>query len=107
MNLSQQIFRSFSLLVIGTSLFGGLYILNSEVASLKAEAASISAPSVTLGDPGNPTCTVRIDGADLALSRDVQDRLWRTVIACEAAQEAPASPTPQRETPRVQPDIEI
>lgn len=94
MQASRQIFRATTVFVIAGTLFGSIFILSQEVHALQGNAMSISGPSMTFGDPQNPTCTVRLESLDGPLAAGFTKDLWKIIMACNAAQGG----TPQPET---------
>ena len=101
MQKSRQAFRAGSMLIVGGVVFGTLLILSQEVHALKYASPQISAGSVTLGNPNNPTCTVTVDSLEAQASAQMHEQIWKTILACEAAQGG----TPQQKVPDSAPDL--
>lgn len=79
---AQIVLRAIYILIIGSSLFGSIYILNNRVTDISLSQMIQMVSTVTVAHPEVPTCsmTLRIDAkTQMILTR--QD-IWDAMRAC-------------------------
>ncbi len=86
MSVIQKVFRGGTLVAIASSAFGAIFLLHTEMVGMKEQMVEIGSAQVTLGNPNNPACSLRVEGSEVDVQALADTRIWDVILACEEEQ---------------------
>ena len=86
MSVTQKVFRGGALVAIASSAFGAIFLLHTEMVGMKQQMVEIGSSQVTLGNPNNPACSLRVEGSEVDVQALADTRIWDVILACEEEQ---------------------
>lgn len=88
----REAFRSVAGGILAMSILASLVILHLQLMALQAGASASASQKIILGNPGNPSCQVSVEGRGLDMVALAEAGVWRSLAACEAGGGFPSAP---------------